>query len=113
MKFFIPPLGTVLKLKQHWHFSLLCEGRNKTLWDQVASVPFNKIPYRSQKSQFCDVVIPEDSLLTVDRIFCRRGSEKYNSVTFRASVKFDGVTRRVRFFVALGDVNGIEMEVIR
>ena len=115
MKFFVPPLKTVFRLKQTWNFELHYETRNETLWNLFSAIPmegyFNRL-YSQRRRLRCDVCLSPDDELTVDRIFIRKGSSEYNSVTFRGKVKYDGVYHNVRFWVPLSDVNGIEMEVI-
>lgn len=112
MKFFIPPLGTKFRLNQHWSFKLMCERRNKTLWDLVSVVQMDNILYRVRRNQFVDVTLTDGAILTVDRIYVRAGADAYNSVTFRAEVNIDGVLRKVRFWVPLSEVNGINMKRI-
>lgn len=43
-KLFIPPLGTILRLEEDWHFQLHEEGRNSNLIDSAKITP----PYRDQ-----------------------------------------------------------------
>jgi len=113
MKLFIPPLGTCLRLTKPWSFSLLCEERNKSLWDLVSGrANMDGIPRIHRRGQAAAVTLRPGDVLTVDRIFIRKGSEMYNSVTFRAEVMHMGVFRKVRFWVALEDANKIEYEVL-
>ncbi|RQT26119.1 hypothetical protein [Burkholderia contaminans] len=63
------------------------------------------------------VTIPAGALLTVDRIFIRKGAADYDSVTFwlkasKVPVAINGrqVKKSVRFWAKLDDVNAIEFE---
>ena len=67
------------------------------------------------KESFCEarlVTLPEGTELSIERMFIRKGSEDYNSVTFRGEVGHLGVLRKVRFWARLDDVNNIYYEVI-
>jgi hypothetical protein len=50
--------------------------------------------------------------LRISRVFIRKGSEDYDSVTFYGGVCHLGVIHKVRFWAKLEDVNKIEYEVI-
>jgi hypothetical protein len=82
------------------------------LWDLKAAVPIDQIRWQHRRGQLCDVTLSADDILTVDRIFIRKGSEHYDSVTFRAEIQHVGVYRKVRFWVKLEDANRIVYEVI-
>jgi len=112
MKLFVPPLGTRLRLTKTWNFRLHCEERNRTLWNLRSVIPMERIPYAVRRSNFSDICLHEMDELIIDRIFIRKGSDMYNSVTFRALVKDTGLFHAVRFWVELKDANNIECEVI-
>jgi len=111
MLFFIPPLGTRFRLKQHFSFELVHEERNKSLWNLFAAFPYERHTYKNRGVTTNVQLSPGDTLI-VDRIYVRKGYTEYSSVTFRGHVKVDGVNHKVRFFVNLPDINGIEMEVV-
>lgn len=113
MNLFIPALGTRLRLTKDWQFSLLCEERNKSLWDLVTGrAPMDRIPVLHRLGQSAFIHLHKGDVLTVDRIFIRKDSSHYDSVTFKGKVKHTGVYHRVRFWVSLSDANNIEFEVI-
>lgn len=53
-------------------------------------------------------VLPKGTILTVDRIYIRKGSPDYDSVSFNAPKFYKG--KRVRFFAKLADVNTMMVE---
>jgi len=114
MKLFIPPLGTKLRLTKSWPFSLLCEERNRSLWNlSTGRAAMENIPLLHRRGQAQLVCLQPDDELIVDRIFIRDGSKNFDSVTFKGTVKFHGVYHRVRFWVPLMYANSIECEVIK
>ena len=113
MKLFIPPLGTRLRLTKDWQFSLLCEERNKTLWNLVTGrAPMERIPVLHRRGQAAMVHLHKDDELTVDRIFIRKLESNYDSITFKGVVHHNGVFCRVRFWVPLMYANQMEVEII-
>ena len=113
MKLFIPPLGTRLRLTEDWSFSLLCEERNKRLWDLVTGrASMDRIPLLHRRGQSAHVHLHKGDVLTVDRIFIREGSSNYDSVTFKGTIMHNVVYHKVRFWVRLMWANEINCEVI-
>ena len=112
MRLFIPPLGTKLRLIKPWQFALLCEDRNKTLWDLIAYAPMHSITWQHQRSNLCTVTLLPGDELTVDRIFIRKGSKQYDSVTFKGKVFVDGVYHKCRFWVKLADTLNLDVEIV-
>lgn len=106
----IPSVGTRLELDQDWHFSLYDEYRNDKFWDAYNSVYkqtekrkiYNR--WEGRKEDFLDVILPKDTILTIDRIYIRKGKENFDSITF--IVKSCPVKSiKGRFWVKLEDVN--------
>lgn len=112
MRLFIPKLGTKLRLTEQWTFEMYCEDRNQKLWDLFGAVPMASIPWQARRGNHCTVTLQPGDVLTVDRIFIRKGAESYNSVTFKGRIKVGGVFHPVRFWVPLADANNIECEVV-
>lgn len=83
-----------------------CEARNKTLWNLMAVVSMDTIPMTARRYNFCDVTLPVGTILEVDRIFIRKGSATYNSVTFKGNLG----GHLIRFWVELKDANQIDCE---
>ena len=112
MKILIPPLKTKIVLTKQWNFDLMCESRNRTLWNLFhPSPPMAVIPSRVRRENALSIQLDVGDVLIVDRIYIRHGSEMFNSVTFRARVKKNGVFHTVRFWVGFADANNIEGEV--
>lgn len=118
MKLFIPPLKTKLMLLKPWTFSLHYEGRNRKLWDFMFAPPdMTKWPtmWKPGYSDARLVILSAGTELRVDRVYVRKGSESYDSVTFRGQVTRSpgvGPLHKVRFWVTLHDANTIEAKVI-
>lgn len=84
---FIPPLGTKLKLTEDWKFTLYNESRNETL-RTLHGLETRWLSYRDKQDGVATppnkkVTIPAGTELIVDRIYIRKGSEEFDSVTFR------------------------------
>ncbi|MFP3609249.1 hypothetical protein SB778_03930 [Paraburkholderia sp. SIMBA_050] len=142
----IPRLGTEIVLAEDWAFPLFDEYRNQNMqsavglrtpqqsvddfWqlsrgDRTALVSRTKwrladgtLPDQSHEySHMCHpLTIPAGALLTIDRIFIRKGAPDFDSVTFWLKAKQTPVTingralkRSVRFWAKLDDVNRIEV----
>lgn len=114
MKLFIPTIGQSIRLTADWHFTLYNEYRNISLFKMlnIGAVfdyysildIFNK-PVPEQKITF-----PKNIVLTIDRIYIRKGNSDYNSVSFNLNRHPQKQKGRVRFWAKLNDVNGIEFD---
>jgi hypothetical protein len=131
MKLFIPTLGTPLRLLSDWTFALYYERRNSTLLDALLPAEEQKLGSRwmkywgddchvdgdySRELKHIDVVLPAKSLLIVDRIYIRKGSDdfsSFDSITFNlreTSHPSLSKVKRGRFWVKLLDANALECE---
>lgn len=100
MKLFIPALGTVVKLSQPWTFILHHECRNLELFG---------LDYHLRRMEI--VTIPAGAELKIERIFIRKGSSEYNSVTFFwQKQSIPAAKKGIRFWAKLDCVNKIEFE---
>lgn len=122
--FHMPSLGDTLVLAADWTFTVVNDSRNRLLidWAGLASVPSNVYSYfplgtgqydvtrnwHELRATTRAVTLPKGTVLTIDRIYLRKGSKEYDSVTFRGAIP--GAKRKVRFFARLADVNRIVME---
>jgi hypothetical protein len=106
MKFNIPSVGYKFLVKQDWAIALYDEYRNSVAHKWLGVKPLvGSNGYRIINSSV-PVVIPEGTLLSVDRIYIRKGKDDYDSITFRVlGVKGYGV---VRFWVKLDELNNLE-----
>lgn len=109
MKLFIPEIGTKIKLTADWKFVLYNEYRNRGLRDIILK-PYNN----AFSGQNIIVTIPEDTILTVDRVYIRKGVSDYSSITFNISKKENPkhIYGGTRFWAKLSDVNNIEFELL-
>lgn len=82
MKLYIPDVGDSIKLSKDWEFKLYDEYRNRTL------INYFELTYPRNSDyvfEFKHVTLPAGIVLTVDRIYIRKGrvdTAEYSSVTF-------------------------------
>jgi hypothetical protein len=106
MKLFIPSIGTEIKLSEPWKFKLYGEYRNQGMFEYLGE----EYPKQSWSMlEYIRIEFPIGTILKVDRLYIRKGNEKFNSVTF---FLIDGKKGRKRFWAKLDDVNRIVMEDI-
>ncbi len=118
MKFYIPEIGDQIKLKADWKFNLYYEYRNQSLIKYFTGVDFtwNNVRYNTPGPS--PVTLPKGTILQVDRIYIRKGSSDYSSITFYAKelpsvVKTAfGKPNCARFWAKLSDCNTIEFEKV-
>lgn len=142
MRLFIPDIGTAFQLTEDWAFNLHSEDRNLALSSAAGFRLYNEKGNRKTKEEFAkfgweqthergyytdyrkQVVLPMGSILTVDRIYIRRGAAEFSSISFnlnRKSVdagfsKFARILNedkgRCRFWAKLEDCNRIECNLL-
>jgi hypothetical protein len=100
MKLYVPEIGDKLKLSSDWTFDLHWEHRNTALIKHFGE-KFNC--ERTPRP----VTLPAGTVITVDRIYIRRGASEYSSITFYAAIG----GKNLRFWATLKDCNKIEFEV--
>jgi len=106
MELFIPDIGTILKLEQDWQFTLYNEYRN-TLHEKLNISKHTQV-----------VEIPKGTLIKVERIYIRKGSSQFSSITFsipNVKSKADKLNYPnnvelggAKFWVKLHECNGLE-----
>lgn len=116
---FIPELGTSFTLAADWSFDLHAEYRNEKLgeyFNLCANIPRNyrnlwidkngnfTIKYYESKHSY-SITLPKETVLTIDRIYIRKGQKTFSSVSFFC--KLPNVKKRMRFWAKLEDVNKI------
>lgn len=103
IQFCIPPLGTQIVLAETWEFKLWYERRNDSLINKM-NIDVTDIRYGRDLGY---VSLPKGTVLSVDRIYIRKGCEDYNSVTFRIKECVHKKYEKARFWAKLNDVNKI------
>lgn len=142
MKLMMPTVGSKLKLLEPWTFCLFHERRNDSLGIRLGLNPntfgYGKFVFDDkhvQRSVYAvsNVTLPAGTTLKVERIYIKRGSSDYDSLTFtvqscpiqlnevectslfKISNPDSGRTNRnskPRFWVKLYDANSIQFEEI-
>lgn len=95
-RMFIPEIGTKIKLTKDWTFTLHKEYRNESLL-------LERFP-SFNLSHDIKYTLPAETILTVDRIYIRKGNEEYSSLSFTLPGK-------KRFWAKLSDVNNIHFNL--
>lgn len=138
MKMYIPELGDRIVLTKDWSFQLFNEHRNSGLIN-LLGVKFKGDYYVYNGKQYfhasktwnrydvingrvpgvtfvketgIEVSLKAGQVLTVDRIYVRKGASDFSSITFNyiGAPKGSG---RVRFWAKLADVNTIEFDLAK
>ena len=81
MQFYIPEISDEIRLLADWHFDLHNEDRNDSLakFLKTGQDRTNRYPALPP----VPIVIPAGSILIIDRIYIRKGSSEFSSITFR------------------------------
>jgi len=121
-----------------WTFKLYQEHRNQSLYEHIGKplLPEHRRSYyddyvggRKAIEDFhagktdqppplksIEVTLPAGSILTIDRIYLRKGAGEFDSITFILNgAKLPGkkgALARVRFWVKLDDVNDGKLELL-
>lgn len=125
----IPDIGYLIKLSEDWTFNLYYEGRNDSLLKAIGCEDcrtkgrVNGVWVRIDKESET-VTLKAGSVLSVDRIYIRKGGEDYSSLTFwlKGTALYNGeefnigklnddattfLKGKVRFWAKLDQVNKI------
>ena len=121
--FFVPDIGTVVRLAQDWSFRLHVEYRNIDLVDYLG-IPRPRTGWGryGSKPSAHQVILKQGTILKVDRVYIRKGAKEYSSLTFNiqkggdSAAIFEGnlfefQKKGYRFWVKLSDVNQMAVEV--
>jgi len=113
MNLFIPAIGTRLRLNKPWQFPLHDEHRNRAFWAEMApnaSAP-SKHAWDPPTGGILNLTLPAGTLLSVDRLYIRKGQSGFDSITFRV-LKGSAIPTG-RFWAKLDDVNkGLDITII-
>jgi len=107
-KLFIPPLKTQLQLVNDWSFDLYDEYRNYNFWSA-----YHNSPPKGNNVSTSVVTIPKETIMSIERIYIKRGLGDYDSVTFRILDSPNRNIRKKRFWVKLKYVNQMEVLLIK
>jgi hypothetical protein len=112
MKFYIPEIGDEIVLSKDWKFIVTKEYRNEHLIKKFLpeKIKGEKTIWHGDDygKGIGEIIIPKGTVLSIDRIYIRKGASDYSSVTF--IIKSEGKEKKIRFFAKLQDCNNIEFE---
>lgn len=120
---FIPPLGTKLTLAEDWTFTVYQEYRNTSLIQLMRGMPIDRswsgyfatakalnAGQHMHGSPIGQFTWAAGTVLTMDRIYIRKGSPDFDSVTFYAKYAVTPKkSKSVRFWAKLADVNRLRI----
>jgi len=116
MRFFVPEIGTRIKLLHDWTFPLHFERRNQTLGEYLGvKPPPNPWSIRdtwmdwNQPDLFEIVTLPAGSELRLSRIYVRQGKKDYSSLSFTLGEK---KLKKTYFWAKLADVHAMDFDVL-
>jgi hypothetical protein len=117
MRFYIPELGDKICLISPWTFDLWPESRNVDFVRSYTKKYYNSVDWSNSewgiqddnckwhnKKKLIEVTLPFDTILSISRIYVRKGAKDFSSVSFY-HIKGHG-----RFWAKLEDVNKIDFE---
>ena len=109
MRLFIPEIGDKIILTEDWSFNLFGEYRNSSFVKNLQlKEPLDSDYGSNMKS--VELTLKKGTILTVDRIYIRKGISDYSSITFNVFFSEDKKIKG-RFWSKLYDVNLIEYEI--
>lgn len=136
MKLYIPENGDSIRLVADWTFSLFNEDRNHSLMEKLGDPRRTMGPWHESYGSV-PATIPAGATLKIDRVYIRKGSKDYSSITFlwvgealpaklEENTSWDRLTNTykpngsfskipripIRFWAKLVDVNNIEFEKV-
>jgi len=114
MKLYIPSIGDIIVLTKDWEFNLYDEYRNDTLYILSGGTPKINQYRQFERSGSMKVTLKKDTVMSINRIYIRKGKKELDSVSFvvKQSPSFPPRTK-IRFWAKLEDVNNIEFELLK
>lgn len=116
----IPTIGSVIELDSDWTFNLHCERRNDALAAKLGIAEQKGWRFNWPDTKHT-VTFPKGTVLKVDRIYIRKNSKEFDSVSFwivetslvtgqatPVPFKKKGTKAHGRFWAKLVDVNKID-----
>jgi hypothetical protein len=120
MGFFIPEIGTRVRLEERWEFRLFNEYRNKICRQLGIDTDYG---WR-EKLKEAEAALAAGTILTVSRVYIRQGGKEYSSITFnikkgakvyvkdaKGAWKLCELKKGGRFWAKLSDVNKMRVVV--
>jgi hypothetical protein len=134
-RFFIPTIGTTIKIIKDTPVTIWVEYRNSKLLEKIVPGYTGRLcwhnhhsgdcppeikwverknGYSSWKDYYTEWTIPKDTRLVVDRVYIRKGKDMkdFDSITFRIE-KQKGSKLTGRFWLKRSDVNNLVVEVVK
>lgn len=108
MNMYIPEIGDVIKLNSNWTFKLYKEFRNSSLYKYFFDEELESYNSSSEQTKYKEITLDKDTLLMIDRIYIRKGSSDFSSISF----KIKNQKNNLRFWAKLNDVNNIDFDLI-
>jgi len=121
MPVLIPDIGTKMVLAEDWQLILYDESRNGVTLEITEAVPSNRNwNDRHNDPKNTNITFPKGTILSVDRIYIRKGAADFSSLTFFADKKTkiirDGKEytspKALRFWAKLKDVNNMKVQFV-
>jgi hypothetical protein len=106
MKLQIPDVGDKLILIKDWTFSLHYEYRNDSLIEILTGKKYN---WDRDKKPF-PVTLLKHTILIVDRVYIRKNTNDFSSLSFRIDSCSNSKLNKKRFWAKLTDVNTMQIE---
>jgi hypothetical protein len=119
----IPEIGTKMVLAEDWHMEIHNEYRNAGVLELTEIVKTERHwdeLYGANAAKHNEIVFPKGSMLTVDRIYIRKGASDFSSLTFyiakgskilRAGKEYAS-SKALRFWAKLKDVNNMKVQFV-
>jgi hypothetical protein len=115
-QFYIPSIGDKIVLEEDWECTIFFERRNATFIERARPdvIPKDRGAYWVMSSDGSSVMVtfPKGTVLTVDRIYIRKGKGEWDSVTFNMPKQPKVAPFNGRFWAKLEDVNEIKFEKV-
>lgn len=116
-RFNIPEIGTKIVLDEDWTFDLYREYRNWTLLEVLEiTKTYDDDKYYSRTPTIHRITLPKGTMLTVDRIYIRKGAKEFSSVTFnmpKRTTSKKTVTRRATYIGGPDDGKVIQWDATK
>lgn len=111
MNLYIPEIGDLILLTEDWLFKLYYERRNDSLIavSKLAD-PSYYSSWRTIPQKPIEMDLPKGTVLTIDRIYIRKGASDYSSITFKIKKCIIPDFEGKRFWAKLSDCNTIKFE---